>query len=358
MGRHKNTNGTFVPAGLKIRFEIINMLYQAPADSIKIPSARELAIRFHLSPSTVTLELQKLIREGYLIGRRGSGTYTNPAKVHFIPDSINRKIIGILVGDGRQLIYNAIDWAMQSWAGMAFSPEVGYPRFITLQAGTSDGIYEELTSQNLSGLIWIHPDPPHREVMKKLIKNNFPIVAVNNETPDIPSISYSFFRSGEQMAECAAMENRHTIFFAPLNNSAWILQRKAGIEDYSRRHPEAGLILRTFSSIQECVEELEHACETGNIPDVLYGNGGSIFVLLDRLKKYGVDILDRCRLIAEEQHVLHSRTFHGYVLRYPFREIGEKAVAMLCLLLENPRRKFPVWYAEPEILFRKQSEPL
>ena len=84
MGRHKNTDGTFIPVGLKIRFEIINRLYQAPGLSVKIPSARELAARFHLSPSTVTLELQKLVREGYLIGRRGSGTYTNPEKAFLL----------------------------------------------------------------------------------------------------------------------------------------------------------------------------------------------------------------------------------------------------------------------------------
>lgn len=355
MGRHKNIDGTFVPAGLKIRFEIINMLYQDPVNSIKIPSARELALRFHLSPTTVAQELQKLIREGYLIGRRGSGTYTNPKKVCFIPDSISRKIIGILVGDGRQLIYNAMDWAMQSWAGMPLSPTVGFPRFITLQAGTSNDIYEELTSQNLSGLIWIHPKPFHLPVIEKLVKNNFPVVAIGSETPEIPSISYSFYRSGELIAKCMESEKRHTIFYAPVNDNFWILQRKAGIEDYSRQHPETGLILRTFPSIQECAEELEHACSTGNVPDALYGNGGNIFVLLDRLKKHGIDILDHCRLIAEEQHVLYDRTFHGYVLRYPFREIGEKAVEMLDLLLKNPQQKFPVWYAEPEILFQKQS---
>ena len=66
MGRHKNTGGTFVPAGLKIRFEIINKLYQTPDISVKIPSARARATRFPLSPSTVTLALQNRGRVGSL----------------------------------------------------------------------------------------------------------------------------------------------------------------------------------------------------------------------------------------------------------------------------------------------------
>lgn len=358
MGRHKNTDGTFVPVGLKIRFEIINRLYQTPAVSVKIPSARELAARFHLSPSTVTQELQKLVREGYLIGKRGSGTYTNPEKVNFTPGSVSRKIVGILVSDGKLLLYDAVDWAAQAWCGMALSPDVAHPRFITLLTSSMENIYEELIAQNLSGLIWVHPDRQHYEVIRKLIGNGLPTVAVRCDTPDIPSISYSFFHSGQKVAELAAKEKRHLIFYAPSNNDHWTLQRIAGIEQYIEQHPQAALQLQSFHSVHTCTEKLEREFAAGKIPDAIYCNGEYIFVMLDLAKKYHIDITGRCRLFAEEQHICRCGRYHGYAIHYPFRDIGIRAAEMMQLLLENPRTVFPVHYAATELEFRNGKEPL
>ena len=358
MGRHKNTGGTFVPAGLKIRFEIINKLYQTPDISVKIPSARELATRFHLSPSTVTLELQKLIREGYLIGRRGSGTYTNPDKVHFIPGAISHKVVGILVADGKLLVYDAIDWAVQGWCGMALSPDVARPRFVTLLTASEENMLEELISQNLSGLIWIHPHKDYYGIIRKLQNNGFPTVAVKCSEPDIPSIDYSFFESGCRIAKLLAEEKRRLIFFAPTNEDIWAFQRVAGIEHYIKQHPGAEMSLRVFKSIQSCTEEVEQAFAAGEIPDAFYANGEYIFVLMDLAKKYRIDIVDRCRLFAEEQHVIKCDKFHGYALHYSFREIGEKAAEMMKILLENPSARFPVCPIPSELLFINGKESL
>ena len=358
MGRHKNTDGTFVPVGLKIRFEIVNRLYQTPGRSVKIPSARELAARFHLSPSTVTLELQKLVREGYLIGKRGSGTYTNPDKVHFIPGAISRKVVGILVADGKLLVYDAIDWAVQGWCGMALSPDVARPRFVTLLTASEKNMQEELISQNLSGLVWIHPHWDYYGVIRKLQKNGLPTVAVKCNEPDIPSIDYSFFESGSKIAKIAAQEKRRLIFYAPTNEDIWTLQRVAGIEDYIAHHPEADMKLEVFSSVQNCTEEVEKKFAAGEIPDVFYCNGEYVFAMLELAKKYRIDIIDRCRLFAEEQHIIKSGKFHGYALRYPFQKIGEKAAEMMEILLENPSARFPVYSVPTELLFINGKEPL
>ena len=54
-------------AKLQVRFEILNLLFRNPQESVKIPSARELADKFDLARCTVALELKKLVEEGYLI---------------------------------------------------------------------------------------------------------------------------------------------------------------------------------------------------------------------------------------------------------------------------------------------------
>lgn len=358
MGRHKNTDGTFVPVGLKIRFEILNRLYQTSSVPVKIPSARELAAQYHLSPSTVKLELQKLVREGYLVGRRGSGTYTNPDKVKFIPGALGRKIVGILVHDGRLLIYDAIDWAAQSWCGMALSPGVAHPRFITLLSSSEEQVYEELRTQNLSGLVWVHPNVEHQNVIRRLNRNGMPTVAVKSESTDYASIDYSFYYTGQRVAELIAQENRKKIFYAPTNNDYWTLQRIAGIRDYIIRHPEAGMTLRVFDSAHTCTEELELCFAAGEIPDAMYCNGVYAYVMLELARKYRIDLVERCRLFTERQHICKCPAYHGYVIDYPFPEIGEAAAEMMRILLENPNARFPVRHVFPEVIFQEGKEPL
>lgn len=147
MGRHKSKNGIYVPVGLQIRFEVMNRIYRNPEKSEKIPSVRELAARHHLSLSTVSLELRKLVKEGFLVGKHGSGTYTNPGNIQFAPSSVARKIIGLLIGDGRKLMYDAMDWLAMMQCGMAFSPDQAQPRVCSLASNTEEEICRELLSQ-------------------------------------------------------------------------------------------------------------------------------------------------------------------------------------------------------------------
>ena len=357
MGRHKNTDGTFVPVGLKIRFEIINRLYQTPGLSVKIPSARELAARFHLSPSTVTLELQKLVREGYLIGRRGSGTYTNPEKAYFMPGSISRKVVGILVADGKLLVYDAVDWAALSYCGMALSPEIARPRFVTLLTSSPENIYEELLSQNLSGLIWIHPKRMFYGIIHRLLQNNFPVIAVKSDDPEIPSINYSFYQSGMEIAKTVIREKRHLLFSVPTNNDFWTLQRVAGINDYIAGHPEAKLEHQVFSLVQNCTEQLEECLRAGRIPDAVFCSGEYVYVMMDLAKKYGIDIRQRCRLFAEAQHIMKNEKFHGYTIEYSFPEIGEKVAEMMEILLKNPAERFPIYEQPAKLVFQEGKSP-
>ena len=311
-----------------------------------------------LPPSTVKLELQKLVREGYLVGRRGSGTYTNPEKGKFIPGALGRKIVGLLVRDGRLLIYDVIDWAVQSWCGMGLAPDVAHPRSITLLSSSEEQVYEELRSQNLSGLIWVHPHVVHQNVIRRLNRSGIPVVAVKSESADYASIDYSFYNTGRRVAEQAARENRKCIFFAPTNNDYWMLQQVAGIRDYAARHPEAGMTLRVFDSAYTCTEELERCFEAGEIPDAMYCNGIYAYTMLNLARKYRIDLVERCRLFAERQHVYKCPAYHGCVIDYPFSEIGDAAAEMMRVLLEDPNARFPVRHVFPEVIFQEGKELL
>ncbi len=352
MGRHKNESGTFIPVGLKIRHEIITRIFRNPMVSVKIPSARELAERFHLSPSTVTLELQKLIKDGYLIGKRGSGTYTNPEKINFAPQSVGRNIVGILVGDGRWFCYDAMDWAVLSACGAALSPEIARPRFVTLLAETPETVYEELINQNLAGLLWLHPDKPFLKIIPDLIRNGLPTVSLATYGQNLPGIDYSFFHSGEKIAQKIIEEKRKKIFFGPVAGDC-CEERLKGMLRFFAVHPENKADLVILQQHTAFSGDLEKHLREGDVPDAIYTHGEYIFTTLDLLQKYHVDIRQRCRLFAEGDHLVKCSRFHGYAIHYQTREIGEKAFEILQELWENPNAKPPVSHAQFDLMLKE-----
>jgi len=351
MGRHKNEAGQFVAVGLKIRYEVINLIYQNPKTSIKIPSARELAARFRLSPSTVTLELQKLVRQGYLIGRRGSGTYTNPNACSFPGEDISRRIVGILTGDGKSLFYDAFDWTLFAWCGMAFSSEKAHPRPIQLTSCNPRGAYCELQQLNLSGLIWIHPPFQFRETAQQLHKDKFPVVLLANSFPEIPTVNHDRFQAGRKIGEKLCEEKRHLLYcLASGENDSSYAKRISGITDFIAEHPESKIEVVNFNYCSRDLSPLKQAIAR-KPPDAVYGNGESIFTLRRILRQAGIDTAEHCRLFAEQPPVARTPDFRGYAIHYPFQEMALKAAEMMQQLFEFPDRSIPSWCADVSVDF-------
>lgn len=351
MGRHKNRNGVFSPVGLQIRFEIINRMYRSPEKSVKIPSVRELAARYGLSPSTVSLELQKLVKEGFLTGKPGSGTYTNPRSILFAPSAVTRRIVGILVGDGKLLIYDALDWLAMTHCGMAFSPELAQPRVCNLVSGTPEEICGELLSQNLDGLIWVHPCLDCNGIIRTLKKAGLPVIALNSRIPEGPAISYSPVVCGEKIGRLLVEEKRDSLFFFPTNYDDQMLQKLEGLQKFVRNRNGQTIGIWSFELFQSCALELARMFAEGRAPGAIYCNGTSVFGVLELVKQYGIDIKNKCRLLAEDAYIVQRDDFHGYAVYYPFEEIKKEIVRRMELLWKDPGIELPVCYIDPELKF-------
>lgn len=85
---------------MKIRRYVMNLILRAGKDPVQIPTINELSEKFSVSRPTVSKAMKELTSEGYIIGRRGIGSFTNPAKI--FPASFGRKqpLIGITLGNG------------------------------------------------------------------------------------------------------------------------------------------------------------------------------------------------------------------------------------------------------------------
>ena len=88
----------------KIWHRVMSILYRSGGCSVKIPSSNELAREFGVARSTVRIALEKLTEEGFLVTRRGSGTFTNPRQR--LNADWNAPLIGLMVLDCNLFFYS------------------------------------------------------------------------------------------------------------------------------------------------------------------------------------------------------------------------------------------------------------
>lgn len=93
-----------MPQYLKVREYVIGRIWSAtPGEYTRIEPELELCKLFNVSRITVRNALRQLTDDGYLIARRGMGTYINPER---IPGGVRQPVVGIFFGDGMQVFHH------------------------------------------------------------------------------------------------------------------------------------------------------------------------------------------------------------------------------------------------------------
>lgn len=317
---------------LQVRFEILNLLFRNPQESIKIPSARELADKFDLARCTVALELKKLAEEGYLIGKRGSGTYTNPKQMEDCKYLSRKRIVGLMLGDSRRFYLGYPAWAMQSYFGLNICLTIGFPRILTLTSpGNPELSLKEIESAGVDALVWMYPDEQLKSnrILERLHRKGMPVLSVCGAPGKFPCITIDFEDAGRKIAAFLLEENRTRI--------VW---------DYAERDPLTAI---QFKAAQACFREqgktmdchwnnadlpeffaeLELRCAAGDVPDAVICHGEHLTAIRGILRKCGVDERKQCRLIADFSDLPENPGFFGHVVKEPAEEIARVGTAML-----------------------------
>ena len=213
MGRHKQINGQFVPAGLAVRHDILKMIYQTPSVSIRLPSALQLAKKHHVSRTTVTNELKKLTESGWIIGKPGIGSFTNPRQPLSCGQIPGKRIIGMLLGDTWHLMSVYTDWAVFSYAGLELLPDIGHPKTVTLFSEDPEQVHQELISSTLDGMIWIFPPRKYHKVIQRLQQEGKPVVTLYTQIPGVPCIEFDHAKIGADIAPLLMKEEIKKVFW-------------------------------------------------------------------------------------------------------------------------------------------------
>ena len=328
MGRQKKsgTDGE-VRIGLKIRYEIINMIYRNPAMSVKIPTSMELAQHFGVARCTVTDELKKLADEGLITGKRGIGTFTNPDVLRGASHMPGRRVVGILVGDSWMFCQDYTNWVLASAVGTALLPDIGHPRNIVLTEHAPELIAKELHLLNLDGIVWILPPQKMAPYLKHLREGGMPVVTVYQNIPGVPGIELDFKKQGRDIAEFLLQEDKTNVVWGAFDPWSADTQREAEKILTTRRGGDVNSLVWTNPGEYE--SKLESLLESASRIDAIYAHGEFVFPIINLLRKYGTDPFRDCLLIASYGEIRKMPEFKGIVRHAPLEEMGEKAVELL-----------------------------
>ena len=173
----------------KIWFRVMSIYYRSGNRAVKIPSSNELAREFGIAPTTVRLAFKKLEKEGYLVMRKGSGTYTNPVKSSQFGVNGRKPLIGLLLQTGDLFFYQPSTLRYISAATEILAQMNWNVRLITERCVSPEETEEVLHHSYLDGLICVSVEPGVAEKAAEIL----PTVNLNYEVEGVPCV-YSAYR--------------------------------------------------------------------------------------------------------------------------------------------------------------------
>lgn len=331
-GNNKKSGDT-----LKLRHFIINLIYKNSHDSVKLPSIRQLTTQFNLAKSTVQLIIESLIKEGYLYSKQGIGTFTNPAKGFVFHGAKPPPLIGIIWGSGTNFFYDHRSCLLLGSVSSRIT-ETGWSiRNLSLSSASPSSIIKEINHSHIDGLIWVNPGHDKEELLETL-QVEYPVVAINNYYPfeNVSGVSLDFDKAGKELAKQLILENRSNLLFAIAGNDLILsFNRLRQVYEEDKLDYNETILDNTPS---ELFKNLEEILASNPPPDVLFINGRQVDQCVNLLKKYNIDPVNDCRVIAI-QDIISSQPFRGILLEEPFDDMGIATAEMMHKLIDQKGNK-------------------
>ncbi len=185
-----------------------------PSVEAKLLSERDLCEIYDVSRTTVRKALEELVSEGYLVIRKGVGTFTNPAMFPAFKTPGSNLSIGIVIGSGKNVLYTDYFWKIISAVGKVITDDFGSVRMIQL-VHDDERAAREVLALNLDGLVWIHPFQERINLIHQLQKSNLPVMCVgyNPEEPDLNNVVKDYYQIGYMVADCLIKRGHRDIIY-------------------------------------------------------------------------------------------------------------------------------------------------
>lgn len=325
-----------IPEHVKIRNYLMDLIYHADSVTWKLPSSRVLAERFGVARTTVTNVMNELSAEGYLRLKHGKGAYLNPERMFHALGVKPFPVIDFLVGKGDHFFHDWSSWSPMALTGVYLEDQAFHLRTLRTAGYSPAQIVGEMRSLHSDGLVWFNPPDEVEPLVGELFAEGFPTLVVFNRFESAPCVGVEPEADGHRLGKFLLAEGRRSLFFA-LDFGTYSTGVLAGLR---RAYREGGHELEERLIFRDKVNfrrDLHAALEAGAVPDAFYIQGGLTATVMAILQEHGVDIQERCRLVADRM-AEGLPGFRGITKRPPFEEIGRKCAAMMVRMVRDGDR--------------------
>ncbi len=289
----------------------MGLIYQNGFTSVRVPSSLELARQFGVTRRTARIVLEGLIREGYLIGKNGIGTFTNPARGFKLGHGPQLPLIGVGVNDCSNFYYDYRS-GMRFTAAMQAVLEHGANVYPLVHSSCDfEQFRVGLCHAQLDGLFLVQPDfsPEQQTVLTSL---GFPVVSLEGEFAGASRIRYDRTAAQQEMFSIALREKRHEILL--LYTRTEYFNDEVGIFRDLCDQPGCPVHLRVVQVDAENFEERFAATlKSGPVPELLLIGWRMPPLVIRMLAEAGIDYRKECWLMVSDDF-LPVREFCGYVV--------------------------------------------
>lgn len=342
-----------IPEYMKIRQFVINLTANSREDFCKIPSERELSQKFQVARGTVRRALQDMVREGYLVPKRGMGTFLNSHLTAKYRAS-NAYKAGIILSSG--MLVNITPDYQQILTGI-FRQFAGHNisiQLVNFAARDPQKTFQDLDAMGLDGLIWLHPNVKSIEIADYFFKRKDALVIVSAiERPSWKNLVLDDYPGAliKGTARIMAQAGAEIVFAGRNDEHPEVKQLYAAFESvfstHGLQHPSEYSIAanQTAKLLPKLLQERK--------PKAIYAQGGEIKAVTEVLYRMSSMLPDSFTFLCQETPEITKNLPANITLLNIARSnhalLGEEAAKILLGIIEH-KSKQPCLIKVPRII--------
>lgn len=312
---------------MRIRRYVLTLIQKADGKSVPLPSILELSELFQVSRPTVSRAMKELTDEGYVIGRRGIGSFTNPAKN--MQCLGKQPVIGLLTVDGMTVHFDRYFSQLFGNLIMEISSIPAIVHLLTLSSHKPDNIFQTIHGEQLDALVWDGMEKKNEPVRERLVESGLPVI-VGSEGSDSfggNSVRIGYRELGYECGKALVAEGRRHVVYLPAAGT-W----GCPLPEIVRAYQEAGIALNPNLFLKHpatCLEELRKLLAVGVPVDAVFNATYVQDEVYNLLKEFQIDLVDRCRLVENSLCVRNREESCGFTFDFPFREHAARVASLV-----------------------------
>ncbi|MDD3153903.1 MAG: GntR family transcriptional regulator [Victivallaceae bacterium] len=284
-----------------IRTYVIGLIYRHGFSSVRVPSSMELAERFGVTRRTARIVLEGLIAEGWLIGRNGVGTFTNPKCGFKVGSTPQMPLVALSFNCGSYFYYDLYSGKIYAECMRALL-EANFNVYPAIHVPHTPGtLAHELDNAGVDAGVFCYPEEPGDSI-RAFIASGRPCVTIKSPLPGADCVQFDYRNIISALAqEAAEKEYRHVTFCRSVGPFYSYLpelcERFAAVAPKTRIE----IIDVTPSTYEARLDEI-FARKT-LLPDLLFIGWRAPVAARNARIRYNVP-KDRCKIIVDDEFVV------------------------------------------------------